>query len=166
MMTTTSIQQLASLATFAAAGFLHCGPAQAFTAEQAAAGRVAFERACATCHGASLRQLPNALLAGPEFLARWGNRGTNELIAETRSTMPPNDPGGLDADEYTNIVAYLLQENGGPASQAAITAVSTERLGKDLPGQAAILAAAESRGPMGVMVAGTVPGISRCACRG
>ena len=119
----SSIRRFASLATIAALG-LHCAPAFSFTAEQADAGRAVFEQTCATCHGANLRQLPNALLGGPEFVARWGNRGTNELIAETRSTMPPDNPGGLGAEAYTNIVAYLLQANGSPASEAPITAAS------------------------------------------
>jgi mono/diheme cytochrome c family protein len=65
----SSIRSLASLATFAALG-LHCAPALSFTPEQATAGRAAFTETCATCHGANLRQLPNALLGGPEFVAR------------------------------------------------------------------------------------------------
>ena len=52
-----------------------------FTPEQVAAGRAAFEQNCAACHGANLRQLPESLLAGREFSAKWGSRGTNELIA-------------------------------------------------------------------------------------
>ena len=72
--------------------------------------------------------------------------------------MPPSNPGGLEAAAYTNIVAYLMQANGAPASEAAITASTSERLGKDLPGQAAVLTAPEVQGPTGVMVAGTVRG--------
>ena len=56
-------------------------------------------RACATCHGANLRQLPNALLAGQSSLARWGNRATNDLVTQARSTMPPDNPGGLPAGD-------------------------------------------------------------------
>ncbi|MGD2166928.1 MAG: PQQ-binding-like beta-propeller repeat protein, partial [Gammaproteobacteria bacterium] len=55
------------------------------------------------------------------------------------------------------IVAYLLEANGAPAGDLAITATTTERLGKDLPGQAAVLTVLEPEGPTGVMVAGTVP---------
>jgi len=153
----SSIRRLASLATFAALG-LHCAPVLSFTAEQAAAGRAVFAETCTTCHGANLRQLPNALLGGPEFVARWSNRPTSELIAQARSTMPPSNPGGLEAAAYTNVVAYLLQANGAPPSEAAITASTSERLGKDLPGQAAVLTASEPQGPTGVMVAGTVRG--------
>ena len=91
--------------------------ALAFTAEQAAAGRAAYEQTCANCHGPTLRQLPNALLAGTEFVGRWGNRATSDLIAQARSTMPPDNPGGLPAETYANVVAYLLQANGGAAER-------------------------------------------------
>jgi alcohol dehydrogenase (cytochrome c) len=151
------MQRLTPLAMVAALG-LHCAPALSFTAEQAAAGSATFTEVCVTCHGANLRQLPNALLGGPEFVARWGNRPTSELIAQVRSTMPPSNPGGLEAAAYTNIVAYLLRANGAPASETAITASTSERLGKDLPGQATVLTIPEDRGPTGVMIAGTVRG--------
>ena len=95
-------------------------PVLAFTAEQAAEGQVAYQQTCATCHGPNLRQLPNALLAGTEFVGRWGNRATSDLITQARATMPPDNPGGLPAETYASIVAYLLQVNGGTASGTAI----------------------------------------------
>ena len=154
----TSIQRFASLA-IAALG-LHSAPVFSFTAEQAAAGRAAFEQTCAKCHGPKLRLLPNALLAGPEFVGRWGNRGRTELVAKTRSTMPPDNPGGLPAETYANIVAYLLQANGGTASANAIDASTTARIGQGLTGQVAVAAAGAPSAPpapTGVIVAGTVP---------
>ncbi|HXV31490.1 MAG TPA: c-type cytochrome, partial [Sinorhizobium sp.] len=151
-----SIRRSISLAALCAPALV-TNPAFSFTAEQAAAGRAVFEVACATCHGNGLRQLPTAMLAGPEFVARWSNRGTNELIEQMRSTMPPENPGELDVDVYTNLAAYLLEANGAPASELAITAATTERLGKDLPGQAGVLTVIEPEGPTGVMVEGTVP---------
>ena len=63
----------------AAAGVIafHCAtPAHAFTAAQVEAGRAAFRDTCQMCHGADLRQLPNAVLAAPEFGARWTGRNT------------------------------------------------------------------------------------------
>jgi alcohol dehydrogenase (cytochrome c) len=132
----------------------------AFTAEQAAAGRAAFEQTCAMCHGQNLRQLPNALLAGPEFVGRWGNRATGDLVTQARSTMPPDNPGGLPADTYTNIVAYLLQVNGGTASENEIDASTTARIGQGLTGQAVAVAAVAAPSappaPTGVIVAGNV----------
>src|SRR5512139_1192035 len=97
----------------------------AFTNEQATAGRVAFEQTCAMCHGQNLRQLPNAQLAGTEFIGRWGNRATGDLVTQARSTMPPDNPGGLPPDTYTNIVAYLLQANGGTATENELDASAT-----------------------------------------
>jgi alcohol dehydrogenase (cytochrome c) len=133
-------------------------PAFAFTAEQAAAGRAAYEQSCASCHGPNLRQLPNALLAGDEFLGRWGTRATSDLIAQARSTMPPDNPGGLPADAYTNVVAYVLQANGGTAGDRAIDALTTARVGQGLTGRAVLAATPASAppAPTGVLVAGTV----------
>jgi alcohol dehydrogenase (cytochrome c) len=144
----------------AVAALAAAGPCSAFTIEQAAAGRAAYEQGCATCHGATLRQLPNALLAGPEFVARWGNRATGDLITQTRSTMPPDNPGGLPAETYASIVAYLLEANGAAPAGAPIDAGTTARIGVGLAeGVAAAVAAAPApQGPTGVMVAGSVVG--------
>jgi alcohol dehydrogenase (cytochrome c) len=140
---------------------LHAPLALGFTTEQATAGRAAYEQTCATCHGPTLRLLPNALLAGPEFVARWGNRATADLVTQARSTMPPDNPGGLPAETYANIVAYLLQLNGGTPDASAINATTTARIGAGLTGQvaaAAVAAAPAPRpAPTGVIVAGTVP---------
>jgi alcohol dehydrogenase (cytochrome c) len=142
-----------------AALMLPATTALAFTSEQATAGRVAYEQTCATCHGANLRLLPNALLAGNEFVGRWGNRATNDLIAQARSTMPPDNPGGLPAETYASIVAYLLQANGGSAGENAIDAGTTARVGQGLTGVVAVAAAPApaQQAPTGVIVAGTVP---------
>ena len=139
---------------------LSAAPAFAFTAEQAAAGRAAYEQGCVACHGPNLRQLPNALLAGEEFLGRWGNRATSDLIMQARSTMPPDNPGGLPAETYANVVAYLLLANGGTPSENAIDAGTTARVGQGLTGRALAAAAAAPSAPpapTGVIVAGTVP---------
>ena len=146
-------------AAFATSGF-------AFTAEQAAAGRAAYEQSCAVCHGASLRQLPGSLLAGPEFVAKWGERGTHELLAQMRATMPPDRPGALPESAYLDVIAYLLQVNGGAASAEPLIANSTARVGSGLDARAAAALAAAAPGPAsqaaaaaptGVVVAGTVP---------
>ena len=57
------------LSVVVAALVLVAQDARAFTTEQAAAGRAAYEQSCITCHGANLRQLPGSLLAGPEAAA-------------------------------------------------------------------------------------------------
>ncbi|HWN40116.1 MAG TPA: PQQ-binding-like beta-propeller repeat protein, partial [Gammaproteobacteria bacterium] len=100
-----------------------------------------------------------AQLAGTECVGRWGNRATGDLVTQARSTMPPDNPGGLPPETYTNIVAYLLQANGGTATENEIDASTTARIGQGLTGQA-VAGAAPAPGtppaPTGVIVAGTV----------
>jgi alcohol dehydrogenase (cytochrome c) len=141
----------------AAAGILslHLTPALSYTAEQAAAGRAGFEQHCSVCHGVDLRALPNALLEGPEFMGRWQNRSANELIAQLRATMPPEGPGSLPEETYLNVVAYLLQSNGSEASRQPLTATTSTAIGSGLSAQAG---AGQAEEPIGVTIAGTVPG--------
>jgi alcohol dehydrogenase (cytochrome c) len=154
----------------AAAGACVATPALAFTPEQAAAGRAVYEQSCVTCHGGNFRLLPANVLAGPEFVAKWGERGVQELLAQIRATMPPDRPGGLAEDQYLGIVAYLLQQNGGTPSAEPLTTATMAAVGAGLDAQlAARLAAASAgpsagaqqpakpAGPTGVVVAGTVP---------
>ena len=144
-------------------------PTKSFTPEQAAAGGAAYAQNCATCHGANLRQLPDAQLTGREFVAKWGNRSVSELVAQLR-TMPPDNPGGLPQQTYEAIAAYLLQSNGGAADGRPLAANSTTRISDALAGRGAAAppaAAASGRGAApaagpsatartGVTVAGTV----------
>ena len=107
--------------------------APAFTPEQAAAGRAVFDQSCVTCHGANLRQLPGSILAGPEFVAKWGERSTNELLAQTRATMPPDRPGALSEDNVPRrdrvhpAVERRRAERGRP-----LTAATGARIGAGL----------------------------------
>src|SRR5688572_25037596 len=133
-----------------------------FTTEQASAGRTAYEQNCATCHGANLRQLPDALLAGREFAAKWGSRSTGELVAQMRSTMPPGNAGGLPEETYLASAAYVLQVNGGGADGQPLTARTATRISEAMTGRGAPASAAgPSVGRTGVTVAGTVPGFVR-----
>ena len=132
-----------------------------FTPEQATAGRGAYEQNCSTCHGNNLRQLPESLLAGREFSAKWGGRGINDLVTWMRTSMPPTNPGALPEDTYVAIAAYILQFNGAAADGQALTARTRTRISDALAARGAsapaAAAAAASPGRTGVTVAGTVP---------
>ncbi len=136
--------------------------AWSYTQEQAAAGGAAYVQRCAICHGANLRQLPDALIAGREFVAKWGNRSVNELVTHIQSSMPPDDPGGLPAETYLQISAYVLQANGGVPDGQAMTVATAVRIGASLTaeqpaGPIALAGAQSPQEPTGVTVAGTVP---------
>src|SRR5919108_5770080 len=98
--------------------------ASAFTEEQAAAGRASYTQFCAACHGADLRMLPTAPLAGQEFAAKWRTRSTNDLLAQLRVTMPPESPGSLGEQGYVGIVAFLQERNGTAASEEPLRPAS------------------------------------------
>jgi alcohol dehydrogenase (cytochrome c) len=143
----------ARLVTLTAVLALPTQLAFAFTAEQAEAGRASYTQICAACHGADLRMLPNALLAGDEFVAKWRTRSTNDLLAQLRTTMPPESPGSLGEEGYLGVMAYILQRNGNAPSDDRLLAASGEPIavggGSGAPG------AAPPR-PSGLLVKGTV----------
>jgi alcohol dehydrogenase (cytochrome c) len=105
-----------------------------FTAEQANAGRAAYETNCAGCHGADLMGYPP--LAGPAFVGSWGTRNTRDLFGLIQTTMPTDRPGSLSADTYVNIVAFILQSNGRTPGTQPMTAATAATIGVP-PGAAA-----------------------------
>jgi alcohol dehydrogenase (cytochrome c) len=102
------------------------GTAGPFTAQQADAGRAAYETNCAGCHAADLSGIGNALpLAGLPFTGSWGNRTVGDLVGFMEGAMPPTNPGGLGEQNYLNITAFILQSNGARAGNQALTGNST-----------------------------------------
>ena len=86
-----------------------------YTLAQAAAGEAAYQQQCAACHGDNLEGFELApSLSGDFFTRRWGGKAVAELAAELRR-MPPEQVDGLDDRVYSNILAYLLQQNGAEA---------------------------------------------------
>ena len=95
----------------------------AFLDAQAASGRTAYGRSCASCHGATLRGAAHGPeLTGRGFLSNWGPQTAAELYQYVRAEMPPGLGGSLSNAAYLNIVAYLLRENGHAAGPQALTA--------------------------------------------
>jgi PQQ-dependent dehydrogenase (methanol/ethanol family) len=135
--------------------------ALAFTDEQLAAGQAVYEQNCALCHGANLRQLPEALIAGREFVAKWGDRAPGELARQVAETMPSTAPGSLTDDAYVNVTAYLLAANGGRADGERLSAATAGRIQDGLIAPAGpppvLLAGTEVNEPTGLTVVGTVP---------
>jgi len=76
-----------------------------FAATQAFSGQQQFQRACASCHAVSEH-------AGRTFAARWAGSTLGDLFELVRDTMPEGDPGSLELEEYTGILAFFLKESG------------------------------------------------------
>jgi mono/diheme cytochrome c family protein len=123
---------LAGCLSFAAPAVAWQGPSPAtgpgFTEAQATAGQVEFERKCAQCHAPEAggeRTAPS--LNGPGFRDKWGDRPVRDLFVRMRDGMPPIGvrPRG---DGYTNILAFLLRENGIRPGTAPLNPLSYNRL--------------------------------------
>jgi alcohol dehydrogenase (cytochrome c) len=136
-----------------------------YTAEQAAAGRVAYQANCAACHQNDLRGRNEApALAGPNFMSAWGRRSTRELFDLIASTMPPGR-ANLPQDQYVSIVAYLLQSNGSVEGTQALTPTTGATIASVATGQPpsqAAAAAAQVTGPG----RGQAPGAAPTAAQG
>lgn len=92
-----------------------------YTLEQADAGRAVYEDSCAECHLSNLRgnfEAPE--LAGPSFLRAWGDQPIADLVEYTRMTMPDGAPESLTSAQYTAVIAYLVQANGGSLGGASL----------------------------------------------
>jgi mono/diheme cytochrome c family protein len=86
-----------------------------FSAEQAERGKSSFKKSCGECHGDSLK---GGLIGGPPlrgdaFLEKFADgMPASGLYGYMISAMPPNAPGRLSAKSYTDMMAFILKENG------------------------------------------------------
>ncbi len=122
---------MAVAAACAAASAIVAGqqPAAVFTADQAAAGRAAYQASCAGCHMPDLAGRNEApQLAGNNFMNTWRGRTTRDLFEYIESTMPPTG-ANLGAEQYLVITAYLLQANGAAAGPQPLTPTTAVPIG-------------------------------------
>jgi mono/diheme cytochrome c family protein len=90
-----------------------------FTAEQATAGKTAFDSNCSQCHGRNLEGPEAPALAGPDVMQNWDTVGG--LYDFISVSMPPSAPGKLGEETYVNIIAYIMQFNGATPDNTALT---------------------------------------------
>jgi len=84
-----------------------------FTPAQAVAGKAAYQRNCASCHGASVDDGKSAPpLRGTAFLGKYAGKPAADLFTYVSTKMPRGNPGSLGGAEYAQIIAYVLQQNG------------------------------------------------------
>ena len=93
-----------------------------FTEEQAKKGEAAYQRVCASCHGADLHSTePEAPdLTEGSFKFGWQGKTIAERFDTIRKTMPPQRAGGLDDQTYLDIVTYILRFNNVPGGNQAL----------------------------------------------
>lgn len=99
-----------------------------FTAEQVARGKEKFVAECAACHGAELKGDLAPALTGPDFIDHWYDARLGELALRLQNTMPQSAPGSLKPEEYADIIAFILSENGFPAGSETLKMTPVDAL--------------------------------------
>lgn len=83
-----------------------------YTTAQAARGSETYTKTCFVCHGANLDDGQFASpLKGPAFRQKWGGQGLDALFTIMTTQMPPDNPGGLGAATYADVLAFILSKN-------------------------------------------------------
>ena len=98
-----------------------------FTAEQSERGRSEYERSCSICHQSSLLGEQYApALKGNAFLRNWEDGTVAHLYTFVRERMPVGSPGSLTDQQYIDVVAYILSQNGLPTGGDELSPVVEE----------------------------------------
>ena len=82
-----------------------------FTAAQVETGKNVYDSSCKTCHDMRFYR---------DILKSYNNQPVLWLWESILGTMPADNPGSLMLDEYTDVIAYILSENGFPAGDAKL----------------------------------------------
>lgn len=79
--------------------------------ELAAVGQPFYVASCARCHGATAQGASAPALIGANAkVDKFGN--AQALLQYMSRSMPPNAPGSLTAEQYVQVLAWLLLGNG------------------------------------------------------
>lgn len=84
-----------------------------YTAEQAERGKKLFEAKCTTCHD-------TARFTGDVFLDAWAGKPLKDVWDIASGTMPEDNPGSLQQQEYGDILAFFLHLNEFPTGDAEL----------------------------------------------
>jgi len=96
-------------------------PPALFTTAQAEGGKQKYADNCAICHGPTLAGRAGPALKGPTFASPTAGFTVSDIFIILSQNMPATNPGSLEPDEYVQIMAFLLQQNGFPAGDKPLT---------------------------------------------
>jgi mono/diheme cytochrome c family protein len=117
----------------------------AFTQEQVASGAETFRLQCARCHGPSGQGIRDAYkdltappLIGPESLPvaprlyqkvrHYDFKNVRDVYEFASSVMPLDQPASLYANNYWDVLAYILNADGMPANGSLLDSDAAEKI--------------------------------------
>jgi mono/diheme cytochrome c family protein len=92
-----------------------------YTSAQAARGGAVYATECSGCHRGGLPERTAPAAEGGRFMAAWAEDNLESLFTVIKTTMPQSAPGSLTDAEYTDIVAYILDQNAFPPGSEELT---------------------------------------------
>jgi alcohol dehydrogenase (cytochrome c) len=95
-----------------------------YTSAQVSQGRWEFSQKCAVCHGVQLEGGGAPALKGTVFAQRWDGKKLSDFYSFIHADMPLGLGASLPSQEYADIVAFLLAQNGLPAGMDKFTPYS------------------------------------------
>ena len=82
-----------------------------FSSQQVKSGKRLYKKYCKSCHEGDY--------FGPVLLA-WQGEQLASFFDVMTSAMPENDPGSLEQEQYTDLLAYILKISGYPQDNRAL----------------------------------------------
>ena len=89
-----------------------------YTSEQAARGKQVYVDVCAQCHPLDWYQ--------GSIMRAWEGAPIYNFFQVVRTTMPQSNPGSLRGRDYVDMLAYILELNGMPPGEDALSARRSE----------------------------------------
>jgi mono/diheme cytochrome c family protein len=87
-----------------------------YTVAQASRGEALYRSTCQRCHGAELQGGDDgAPLKGADFISDVGSMTVGQLHAQIQLTMPSDHPKTLSPQAVSDVIAFILSQNGMPA---------------------------------------------------
>jgi len=98
-----------------------------YTEAQAKRGQDTYTRHCEFCHQPDLRGLDcNPSLVGEAFAQEWNGRSVGDIFQRVQTTMPEGAAASLSAQEYADVISYVLNANKFPVGQIELPPDSTK----------------------------------------
>jgi mono/diheme cytochrome c family protein len=129
-----AVAGLLTVATLpAAAGSVWDG---VFASAQVSRGEKIYNEVCAACHLPDMSgREPAPELAGDKFMSKWNGHSLEELYVRISTTMPQGQGGSLTPEQYSDVVALLLDANGFPAGKTEMSKDMTALKGVTITSQ-------------------------------
>jgi alcohol dehydrogenase (cytochrome c) len=99
-----------------------------YTGAQASAGNAVYTQYCAMCHGANLQGESGPAISGEPLRLAYGAGTAAQLYDFISRQMPQDKPGSLKPQQYIDVTAYILERNGFPSGDTALSMQTLEEV--------------------------------------